>query len=559
MTLKKPSLTKIVFLAGLFLYTLFCLKEIGNFYQTGHAGFVNAEVGLSHMNTINNGFLKTKFGSTNHKFIDNRAPRKDEYYVRYPHLQNFLMAVFWKITGVSEISARLLAILITLSSILVTFFTARELGFSPLKSTLVFFALCTFPIFLHYAALCSTEIFALLPLALCYLFYVKFLKQGKFRYIWFLLITLSITCQIFWYGYVAAFVFFMDGLIVYFRKRDKIYIKICLLLGLAVVLNAALFIAHTLWMVGSINGVIAAFLWRSSLKMPITQRFTWIQFFFKSLKRVWLFNPLIAVFAAVEAVHLSAAKKFDLFDSVKSRLYLQLLVTPVLFSLVLRHLVHYHDFLVIYFAPFLALAGIDFFTRWAKSGSSMGIKKGLVSLLLVMMTAWAVTGLFFIHPEEKMIDRDTDNYELYFVCKGVHNISAPGDKILLTISRIQEPQVVFYLRRETHFLKVLEWAKGYIDSKQYSFYLVENIVQNRPLLKYLLARYQCYKYYRYFLFDLKKPGKSLRIFKRRLREPSLFFKYFVSPYYKPGRYEEIKDSRTIRNVLKQFETVPDLK
>ncbi|MCK4336401.1 MAG: glycosyltransferase family 39 protein [Candidatus Aminicenantes bacterium] len=558
MTFEKQNLVKIILMAGLCIYILFCTKEIGNFYQTGHAGFVNAELGLSHMNTINNGFIKTKFGSTNHKFIDDRSPETEEFYVRYPHLHNFLMAVFWKITGVSEISARLFAILLAFGSILVTYFTARELGFSPLRSALVFFALCNFPIFFHYAGLSSTEIFALFPLALSYFFYLKFLKQQKIRFLLFFLIAISFTCQLFWYGYLAAFIIFLDGLIAYFRRKEKVFIKVCLMLVLAVIINAAFFIVHTIWMVGSIDKVVDAYLWRSSFKIPETQQFTWFQFFFKNLLRGWLFNPAVILLALINISLIFIKKKLAILDSIKHRFYLILLVTPILFFLILRHLVHYHDFLVIYLASFLALVGIDLFMQITEKFASARKTNVFVFFLLGFMVVWAGIGLF-IQPEEKMIDRDMDNYELYYVSKAVHNVSTPGDKILLILSRIQEPQVVFYIRRETHFNKVMEWVKDYVDSGEYAFCLVENIIQKRPLLKYLLDRYKCYKYYRYFLFDLRKPGKGLRIFKRQVEDTGLWFKYFVSPYHKPGKYKEIKDKRTIQNVLKQFESVQNFK
>jgi len=558
MTFKKKNLAKIIFIAGLFIYIFFCAKEIGNFYQTGHAGFVNAELGLSHINTINNGFFKTKFGSTNHKFIDDRSPEIDEFYVRYPHLHNFLMAIFWKITGVSEIAARIFAILLAFGSILITYFTARELGFSLLRSALVFFAMCSFPIFFHYAGLSSTEIFALFPLALAYFFYLKFLKQQKTKFMWLFLIAISFTCQLFWYGYVAAFIIFLDGLIAYFRKKEKVFIKVYLMLVLAVIINAAFFIIHTIWMVGSIDKVVEAFLWRSSFKIPETQQFTWIQFFLKSLIRGWLFNPVVILLALINISLIFIKKKLVIFNSIKHRFYLILLTTPILFSLILRHLVYYHDFLVIYSASFIALVGIDLLMQITEKSASSRKTNVYVFFLLGFMIIWAGIGLF-IQPEEKMIDRNMDNYELYYVSKAVHNVSSPGDKILLILSRIQEPQVVFYIRRETHFNKVREWAKDYINSGEYAFCLVENIIQNRPLLKYLLDRYKCYKYYRYFLFDLRKPGKGLRIFKRQVKDTGLLFKYFVSPYHKPGSYKEIKDKKTIQNVLKQFENVQDPK
>ncbi len=157
-----------------------------------------------------------------------------------------------------------------------------------------------------------------------------------------------------------------------------------------------------------------------------------------------------------------------------------------------------------------------------------------------------------------MIDKETDNYELYYVCKTVGNITRPEDKIILTLKRIQEPQVRFYLRRESEFVRIMRWAKGYIDSGVYSYYLVEDKQPYRPLVKYLLHRYRAYKFDRYFLFNLKKPGKGLRAFKREKEETNFFFKYFVSAYHRPGKYKEIKSPKQIEKIYSQYEKVEDL-
>jgi len=149
----KSNNFKIFLLIGFLFFFLFSFKEIGNFYQTGHAGFINAEVGLSHLNTINNGFLKTKFGATNYKVINNRAPNKDEYYVRYPYLHNLLVSILWKITGPREIVSRLFVIILTFASILIFYFISKELEYPKLSSMLICMSLCSFPIFYHYAGL----------------------------------------------------------------------------------------------------------------------------------------------------------------------------------------------------------------------------------------------------------------------------------------------------------------------------------------------------------------------------------------------------------------------
>ena len=330
-------------LLGLLIYSLFCLKEIGNFYQTGHAGFINAEVGLSHLNTINNGFLKTKLGATNYEVIIDRAPSKDEYYVRYPYLHNLLVSALWKLTGPSEVAARLFMIIMALASIVVLYLTAKALQYSRLSSALVFLTLCSFPVFFHYAGLSNGEISSLLPLALAYYFYVKYLKLGRKKFRMYFLLSLSLACQFFWYGYLAAFLFFLDSLREFISGRNKRDLILAGSLTLTVGINISLYIVHTLWLIGSLKEIFSAFLWRANIDVPTTQVFSWKEFFVKNINRWWLFNPAVILLALINLVSLIKPKKEN--DHLRSRIQFLLLFTPLLFSLFLSHLVQYHDFL----------------------------------------------------------------------------------------------------------------------------------------------------------------------------------------------------------------------
>lgn len=553
----KSNNFKIFLLIGFLLYFLFSFKEIGNFYQTGHAGFINAEVGLSHLNTINNGFLKTKFGATNYKVINNRAPNKDEYYVRYPYLHNLLISILWKITGPREIVSRLFVIILTFASILIFYFISKELEYSKLSSTLIYISLCSFPIFYHYAGLSHGEISALFPLSLSYYFYIKYLKKDRSRYLILFLISLSLTCQLFWYGYIAAFVFFLDSILSFVFYKQKKYLKFSIILVFTVIANISIYIFHTLWLVGSLKNTINALLWRASIKMPSTQQFTWIGYILKNLKRWWLFNPVVIFFAIAHLFSSFMRKNKNAHFVLNKRFSYMLLFTPLIFSFFLSHLVHYHDFLIIYFAFFLAFSSIDFFPEIFKRVYGKLKKNIFLYSYIVILFLFAVFGLFK-HPEEKMIDKETDNYELYYICKVLRNRTNPEDKFILTIKRVQEPQVMFYLRREAFFMKRPNWAKGYIDSNMFSYYLVETKPSFRPLIKYLLKNFRGQKYDRYFLFDLRNPVKGLRFFKSKKEKTNFLFKYFISPYHQPRKYEEIKDINTINKIYARFEKEEDL-
>ena len=325
-----------------------------------------------------------------------------------------------------------------------------------------------------------------------------------------------------------------------------------------VVLNISIFIVHTLWMVGSLTKVKEAFLWRTSLRLPETQAFTWFDFAVRFLERYWLFNPVIILLSLWALVRILRRRKAPDPQPLRTRVILILLATPILFSLALSHLVHYHDFLVIYFAFFLALAGIDAFQRLLEGRPEGSMRKTLSTGLIAILVLFAVFGVLK-EPEEKYLDIEKDNFELYFALKVMNNITTQEDKFLLTLNRIQEPQVRFYLRRVSYFNIHPKWAKALIEESGYTFYLVDNVIEFRPLIKYLFQHYRCYKYYRYFLFDLRRPGQGFRVFRRESTPPSLFHKYFISPNYGPGDCREMTDQRTKDNIMRMFDEAPDLK
>ncbi len=547
---------KTLLIVGSLLYFLFCLKEIGNFYQSGHAGFINAEVGISHLNTINNGFLKTKFGATNYKVIHNRAPLKDEYYVRYPYLHNLLVSILWKITGPSEIAARLFVIILTFFSIVIFFLIARELSYSSLFSTLVYLTLCSFPIFYHYAGLSNGEISALFPLSLSYYFYIKYMKTSTGRYGLPFLLSLSFACQLFWYGYIVAFVFFLDSLLSFVLHKQKKDLKIALILILTAIINFSAYVLHTLWLVGSFKDVVGAFLWRASIKMPPLHYFTWIDFIIKNSKRWWLFNPVVILFAIFYAFSFFRRKHKNRHFTLNKRFLSMLFLAPLLFCLLLSHLVHYHDFLIVYFAFFLSFSSTCFLLKILKRVQNNQKKYLFIYPYIIILLLFSVFGLSK-PPEEKMIDKESDNYEIYYISRIIRNITLPGDRFLLTIKRLQEPQVNFYLRREAFFMNIIPWAKGYIDSNEFSYYLVEMKPPYNSLIKYLLQNFRGQKFDRYFLFDLKKPGKGLRVFKSKMEKTNFLFKYFVSPYHQPRTYVEVTDTKTIQKIYDRFEEFED--
>ena len=63
---------------------------------------------------------------------------------------------------------------------------------------------------------------------------------------------------------------------------------------------------------------------------------------------------------------------------------------------------------------------------------------------------------------------------------------------------------------------------------------------------------------RYFFFDLRKSGRGLRVFARRVERRGLFYKYFVSQDHLPGRYVEVKDRKTIQGIYDRYAKEKDI-
>jgi hypothetical protein len=235
---------------------------------------------------------------------------------------------------------------------------------------------------------------------------------------------------------------------------------------------------------------------------------------------------------------------------------LLLFLPPLFFSFFLSHLLYWHDFLIIYFAFFFPLAAVDFFVMKTEQLPPQKKSRSFSAFVLVLLV-FAVFGLFQ-QPEEKTIDRDTDNYDLYYTLKSLRNLTSKEDRFLFSIDRIQEPQVRFYLRRVTSFLKFERHAQAYIDTGEYSYFVVEGKPSFGSLIKHLLGRYRGQKYDRYFVFNLKRPDPSLRIFRRQKKKTGLLFKYFISPNHQTGSFAEVTSQRTIDAVYAQYQEFPNL-
>jgi hypothetical protein len=242
-----PRLTLVLFI---FVYVIYSLPGITRPWGNDHSGFLTKEKAAFAINYLKFGIWNTGLGQKMDEggTMDSSLKRYT-YYTRHPVGISLLTALSFRLFGVTEWAARLVAMVLNVSilALLFRFFQ----GYWDQKTALLalFFVVCS-PMFFYIRHLLAFELLALLFISAILYLYVTWQEAGR-RRDWFLLFgavslgTLISDWQTYFLipGIVAHNIFFA-------RRKQK---AILLLLPLAC-LSFLAYIAHVKWLTGSING-----------------------------------------------------------------------------------------------------------------------------------------------------------------------------------------------------------------------------------------------------------------------------------------------------------------
>lgn len=308
-------------------------------------------------NYLRYGVLETKLGQVENS--GQAKPDNFEYYTRYPPLLPFLIAISYKIFGISEWSTRLVPLVFTSASLVMIFLIGSGLFSLRVGILATLLALGT-PMVGYFGKNPSHESLTLFFILLAFYGYVS-AKNSLF-------VSGLILAQISaWAGY-----FLLPALTVsHLLQKDFKSIKKLIPLW---ILSAGIFTIHLLqvnWLTGSISGGdLFGTLWqRAGLASSLQpEGFNLINYLGRV--RLWLSTLFTNTLLLVALFHFFNKK------------LLPLALVGVFYALFFSSSVYIHSYLLFYFLPFLTLAAAATFWHFQKL-----LKKGYLVLAAVLLLA----------------------------------------------------------------------------------------------------------------------------------------------------------------------------
>jgi hypothetical protein len=515
-----------VLLMILTAYGLSASREIGDFFVAGHEGWLGAQTGIGALNFLKHGFLKLKFCTTLVPLRPLPPTNPADYYAGHPMLNFYAVALLWSIVGVSELSARLYMILLTLGSIIFFFLLVRDLTRQDIPALLAAALYVCFPVVRYYGHQVNGEI-GLLFFVAGGLFALNRhfdASSEKKRWLWFAIAAASWLAAFMmdWFSFVYG-TLLLIGLTIFKPRQFRAAGMIALMMLLALTLFSIPVMAAK----GSLSQVVEKFFFRCGQE---TGRYSYLttltDIYFRSEKH---FGPVYRY--GVLLAPLFALLWIKNWRDRASRFLILFAAAPLIFFLTLRQAVQIHDFFMIYFAFAFAFAPVwvldrllPFHLRWRNLIM-------LVCLLPVIMSGWA---------QSRFKPVGHANYA--YLGRYLQHRTGPDDLICLNIDYPGPSYLAFYMARPID----PEYRLGDSGCR---WVVLELRPENSEQIKHLLKKHAAVFYRNYFVFDLEQPPGDLATYRIEPLPSTTWYRYFISAE-RPPEDEVLVESPELARAIK---------
>ncbi len=407
----------------------------------GHHDFNAVFYGKMAQNYLRFGFLKTKFGQATSVLIG--KPEKFTFHTHHPPLLPILMAVSFKLLGLTEAAGRIVPIFFSLLG--VYFF--YQLGASFFSKQIAFFSslfLILTPMFIYYGKLPVHEPPVLgLSLFVIY-FYFLWIKSKENKYFYLLIPGLILAELTGWPAYYLPVIFFIHSLI--FVRKRQVVTKTTILCLLSI-LTFSLLLYQNYILTGDFlgGGLVKAFLFRLNLgQRAATYPFTLGQFFKKEILWSSIFFTKTLIFLSLFWVGTTAfailkSKKTSFNQSITFALLAYGFIHPLIF----RNAAFLHDYMLYYLLPFLALSGASGLQSIigfvSKLFNSQVIKNFSAIVFLTVSLIIATEKLRFVDA----LQRSNSHLQGYLLGKIIKKETSSEEKILTVSKKLKDYEDVF--------------------------------------------------------------------------------------------------------------------
>jgi len=325
--------------------------------------------GVFYSNIARN-YLKLGLKATQLGQVTNSGtPSTDQlnFYTHYPPLMPLLLALDFKLLGITDLTARLFPIALTILSLLTIFRMTQKLKLhtlTGLSSILIVFT----PMLRYFSQMPSQEALMIFLTIFSVNLYLSLLTNPKPKHKYELYFTAVLNGLSGWAGYFIYPLLLIHSWF-FHKKTFPIILKTIKLLIIVFFLH----LGHTYLLTGSIigGGLIDALLLRLNL-YPLLNRtppelpgqFTWLSYFIKQVRWLTIYYTatlLITSFINLTIIirQLIKRQKLNLLETTVLIFLAWGLTYPIIFS----NVVFVHEYFNLFFWPFLAFSLINLITR----------------------------------------------------------------------------------------------------------------------------------------------------------------------------------------------------
>ncbi|MCL5291801.1 MAG: glycosyltransferase family 39 protein [Actinobacteria bacterium] len=457
-----------------------------------HEAWNGAWFSLIARNYLLHGLLETKLGQ-----VINPVPVPPEafgYYAGHPPLLPLAVAMFFKIFGEYEWSARLVPILFSTASAPLVFLVGRELwgrraGFIGMVAFVVN------PMFLYFGRMVDHEapvtFFALLSV----LSYIRW-ARGDGRYLWMLSASLFLGGITDWPAYYLIPILGLHYLV--FIKKKSFLAAVPLAAAIA---TLGLIYLQIRWLgSAAYKEIVGSFFIRTNLNSDQATTITLFKLLrAQALNANWLFTtPLLATGALGLVV--ASAPRYKQERSFAVSLLVGLFAFGAIHVLLFKQGAMNHSYWLYYFLPFLALsAGIalDFISsvlpKWVSPLPTFA-----VILAIALIARSTLTGI-----------HQSDNWELSLFGKTAASMTKPGDVVLTSLSSRAFGTVfmMYYTRRTVVDLTdgLPKFKRALLENPTAALMVTYRNATDAELQKYLDENYRRKERGNFLFYELRKP------------------------------------------------------
>lgn len=494
------SMKKIDLLAALFVIvgTLALFYNINKPFW-GQFDWAGAWFGTIARNYWEIGIIKTKLAPITVAGTQN--PAEWSYYNHYPILFPLLVSLSGALFGFHEWSIRLVPIIFSGGLLLALYMLSRR--FSPLLGIFGIASLLVTPMYLYYGKLPIHEQAVLFFSTLAVYFYLSWRQQEKSSYYTLLVATICLAFLTSWTGaYILILItlhFFLTSKVA--GKDVKKFLLIYLILGLLAVMH----LAHIYW-TSSFKEFQVAFSERTSGGVEGAKiLFTPAEFVTKQAK--WFLSLYTKPLALVSLLTLIAVSITSALRK-KTDLEFQILVLFLLLGffqwIFISRIVWIHDYMLIYFFPFVFWASGYFFYKALSFNKFLGILAFIVLIISALYTSLPFT--------KALIESKDQTSEIYPVALFIRDHTISGERILVAPVQNSDFELhyprhyfSFYTDRFTQyqFLDLDSWQKEKTFlAQRYRYIILPENYSDRGLKSKLDTTYQTSLFTNFRVYNL---------------------------------------------------------